>query len=508
MDSALLAALIGTLGGGLVTGGAAYSRTRTSVRTAARLIYAELTRDSVAVAYFRQTGHWLAPNLSRAAWDTQGAVLARRRSGASFETVHRGYEALELAPFIADETLSVSERQEWLTREAKHLVAAIHEIGAIAQVPARQIKEWTRRLEHPAPAQHGPHPLARTGLIPLALLERLTQDTVPVLGFSGSGVRLTEDGPQPLPDAKFVADLVIFDAGNSERTTDLPVVRYTGLPPVGDPAIDETFDALLNTRKFFSEVYGRAKFPFHGRPLAAVVHYKKDFVNGWWDGDSLILGDGDGAVFQRFSKCPEVVASEAARGLYEVTFNLTHSEGESAALTRSICEVFGLLVKQWSLDQTADEADWILGAGLLAPGRQGDGLRSVKAPGTAYNDNVLGQDPQPAHMDDYVVTEQDNGGTHINNGIPAHAFYLLAARLGGHAWEKAGQIWWDALTSDNTREGLLFADWAHLTITAARNRYGENSEEERATIDAWSGVGVAPSADVTTSSGDVAADGT
>ncbi|GAA5022679.1 M4 family metallopeptidase [Streptomyces siamensis] len=502
MDSALFAAIIGTLGGGLVTGGAALLRNRTSVRTAGRLIYAELTRNSVAVAYFRQTGHWAAPSLSREAWDAHGTVLARRRSGASFEAVHRGYEALELAPFIADDTLSEVERDEWLSREAARLSAAIEEIGGIAQVPTAQIREWTRRLEGPRPAHRTPHPLARAGLIPLSLLEALTQDAVPSDGFTNAGVALTDEGPKPLPDATSVADLVIFDAKNGKKTVDLAVARYTGLPPVGDLVIDETYDLLITTRRFFREVYGRAQLPSGGGPLAAVVHYGKNYPNGRWDGYSLILGDGDGAVFQRFSQCPEVIAGEATWGLDEMLYFVSF-QGEEGALARSHCDVFGTLVKQWSLGQSVDEADWIMGAGLLAPGRQGVGLRSLKAPGTAYDDNVMGKDPQPAHMDGYIVTK-GNEGNYINCGIPNHAFYLLATSLGGRAWEHAGQIWWDALTSDGLRDGLHFADWAQRTVTAARVRYGEESKEERAVLDAWSGVGVMPSVAGAVAGGDEA----
>ena len=66
--------------------------------------------------------------------------------------------------------------------------------------------------------------------------------------------------------------------------------------------------------------------------------------------------------------------------------------------------MFGSLVKQYALDQTADRADWLIGAGLLAPGVSGVALRSMKAPGTAYDDDVLGKDPQPATMSDYVTT--------------------------------------------------------------------------------------------------------
>src|SRR5207249_2669613 len=63
-----------------------------------------------------------------------------------------------------------------------------------------------------------------------------------------------------------------------------------------------------------------------------------------------------------------------------------------------------------------------------------------------YDDPVLGRDPQPADMAHYVHTGSDNGGVHINSGIPNRAFCLTALHLGGYAWQKAGLIWYRALT--------------------------------------------------------------
>ena len=65
------------------------------------------------------------------------------------------------------------------------------------------------------------------------------------------------------------------------------------------------------------------------------------------------------------------------------------------ALNESMSDVFGSLIKQYTLGQTAAEADWLIGAGLLAPRVTGIALRSMKEPGTAYDDDVLGKDPQP-----------------------------------------------------------------------------------------------------------------
>ena len=69
----------------------------------------------------------------------------------------------------------------------------------------------------------------------------------------------------------------------------------------------------------------------------------------------------------------------------------------------------------------------------------------MKAPGTAFDDPVLGRDEQPATMAGYVHTTMDNGGVHTNSGIPNHAFYVAAMAFGGYAWEKAGRIWYETL---------------------------------------------------------------
>jgi len=113
----------------------------------------------------------------------------------------------------------------------------------------------------------------------------------------------------------------------------------------------------------------------------------------------------------------------------------------------------------------------------------------MKAPGTAYDDDVLGKDPQPAHMRDFVKTQDDNGGVHVNCGIPNRAFYLAATAIGGFSWEKGGQIWYDTLTNE-LRPDANFATAASRTVEVARRRFGLGSKEERAVEGAWKKVGV------------------
>jgi Zn-dependent metalloprotease len=151
--------------------------------------------------------------------------------------------------------------------------------------------------------------------------------------------------------------------------------------------------------------------------------------------------------------------------------------------------VFGSLVKQYQHNQSATEADWIIGAGLLTGNVNGVGIRSMKAPGTAYNDPVLGKDPQPGHMNDYVNTISDNGGVHIDSGIPNRAFYTTAVELGGYAWEKAGRIWYVTL-KDKLTANSKFQDCANLTFQMAGELFGAGSIEQQAVKKGWAEVGL------------------
>lgn len=113
----------------------------------------------------------------------------------------------------------------------------------------------------------------------------------------------------------------------------------------------------------------------------------------------------------------------------------------------------------------------------------------MRAPGTAYNDPVLGKDPQPAHMKDYLTTSQDNGGVHINSGIINHAFYVSTIEIGGYAWAKAGQVWYKALT-EKLNSNSNFQNAADLTFLTAGEIFGLGSLEQLAIKTGWTEVGI------------------
>ena len=280
----------------------------------------------------------------------------------------------------------------------------------------------------------------------------------------------------------------ISTAKNARR---LPgtVVRREGEAATGDAAADEAYDGFGATWALFHDVYGRNSIDGAGMTLAGTVHYDKGYDNAFWNGERMVFGDGDGEIFGRFTASLEVIGHELTHGVTESTAGLIY-QGQPGALNEHVSDVFGVLVKQHSLGQDATTADWLVGADLLLPGVAGVAIRSMISPGTAYDDPRLGKDPQPDHMSDFVTTSDDNGGVHINSGIPNRAFALAARAIGGQAWTAAGQIWFDVLTGADITARTDFATFARLTVAAAAARFGSDSAQHDAVRDGWVTVGV------------------
>ncbi len=285
----------------------------------------------------------------------------------------------------------------------------------------------------------------------------------------------------------------VYDARFS---TNLPgsLARAEGGPVSPDPAVNEAYEGSGVTYDLFSDIYGRNSIDGRGLKLDSTVHYQKSYDNAFWDGRQMVYGDGDEdlpvsqRLFNRFTIAIDVIGHELTHGVTQNEANMAYWD-QSGALNESFSDVFGILVKQYQHKQTAVQARWVIGEGLLSSNVRGIGLRSMKAPGTAYDDPVLGKDPQPSHMKDFIHTSDDNGGVHLNSSIPNHAFYITAINLGDYAWKKAGLIWYKTLT-EKLQERSNFQDAANFTCAAAGELYGRGSLEQKAVQNGWAQVGI------------------
>ena len=265
------------------------------------------------------------------------------------------------------------------------------------------------------------------------------------------------------------------------------LVREEGGSRTKDPAVHEAYAHAGYVYDFFKQVYARNSLDDRGMSLISSVHLLKKHNNAYWNGEQMVYGDGDGRRFIRFTKSLDVVGHEFAHGVVTHTCNLIY-QNEPGALNEHLADVMGLLVRQWRRDESARNGDWTIGKACLGPEVVASGLRTFLAEKAFENDPIMGTDEQPKHIDHKYNGSQDYGGVHINSGIPNHAFYVTARELGGKAWTRAGQIWYDTL-------GLLgaesdFANMVAKTLQAAAARYDAGSREVRAVQKGWKAVGL------------------
>ena len=358
--------------------------------------------------------------------------------------------------------------------------------------------EPTRRRSHPAACSVLPPPLLHEVLRrgdaeqrEAALRTLATDETL----------RLLRATAPRLPHRPRVAGLV--DAGprravsDAQNGTALPgvLVRAEGAPPTGDPAVDEAYEHLGTSHAFLDVTLARASLDDEGQALDATVHFDVGYDNAFWDGERMVFGDGDGRLFGRFTAALDVVAHELGHGVTADEAGLVYA-GEPGALNEHVSDVLGVTTAQWAAgaDDPATAA-WTVGAALLLPAVQGRALRDMAAPGTAYDDPVLGRDPQVGHVRDFVVTTADNGGVHLNSGIPNRAFVVACRGLGAPSWGPVGAVWYDALRDAAVGPRTRFAGFAAATLRAAGLRGVEVADAVRA---GWDAVGVVPAAGVGT----------
>ena len=237
-----------------------------------------------------------------------------------------------------------------------------------------------------------------------------------------------------------------------------PVVRGEGDQPAPDPAVNDAYDGVGAARKFYQDVLNRDSLDNAGATLNAYVNFGVGFDNAFWDGVELVFGNGSGQIFKDFTGSVDVIGHELTHGVTQYTAGLVYTD-QPGALNESFSDIFGCCVEQFATGQDAGEFNWLIGEEIMADQLYGEALRSMAHPGTAYDDAVLGKDPQPDSMAGYVP----GGDPHLNSGIPNRAFYLAAMELGTM---NAAKIWYSAL--QNLWPTSQFTDAAHQCGEMAR----------------------------------------
>jgi Zn-dependent metalloprotease len=321
-----------------------------------------------------------------------------------------------------------------------------------------------------------PGPNQRTAMVTRELVAARQRNRLP------AGGRLMGITPPTPGDT----DRAIYDDQNTWNF-DVDLIRGEGDPPVAAQNANQAYDHAGAARSYLKDVLNREGADNAGMTINVNVNFGTGFNNAFWDGVRLTMGNGDGVIFVDFAASPDVVGHELGHGVVQFTANLDYYS-QSGALNESFADVLGSLIEQRLRGQDFESANWLIGDEIMAPGLYGEALRSMAHPGTAYDNPILGQDPQPAHMDDYYAGPADNQGVHINSGICNRAFYLTASELGT---DQAGSIWYAGL--QNLWPTAMFSDAAEVLAAQARILARDGAVDRQAAQvvrSAWRSVGV------------------
>ncbi|MBX3151915.1 M4 family metallopeptidase [Candidatus Obscuribacterales bacterium] len=280
-------------------------------------------------------------------------------------------------------------------------------------------------------------------------------------------------------------DRKIYDAQGRQSLPGTKA-RFEGDKATGDVVVDNAYEFHGGVKDFLAQVVKRNSIDDAGMALVGTVHYGRKYNNAFWNGSQMTYGDGDGDLFQTFV-IEDVVGHEMAHGVTEHTSSLVY-QGQSGALNEHFSDVVGVLCRQYRQKLSAADDSWLVGPGLWTKKVNGRALRDMLNPGTAYDDPKTGKDPQPAHMKDLYTGWSDNGGVHINSGIPNKAFATFARAVGGNAWERPFEIWY--ATNCGANRVTSKADFKAFVAKSLENCRALHPTLEADLKAAWAAVGL------------------
>ncbi|TDM12105.1 M4 family metallopeptidase [Macrococcus lamae] len=277
-----------------------------------------------------------------------------------------------------------------------------------------------------------------------------------------------ENGNYYLSDVTHTGTIETYDAKNSTSRYSIVYDTDTSFTSTAQRAAVDAHYYADQVYDYYKNVHNRDSYDNQGAPIYSIVHYSRNYNNAFWNGESMVYGDGDGVTFSPLSGANDVIAHELTHAVTEKTAGLVY-ENQPGALNESFSDVFGYFV----------DPDFLMGEDVYTPNRSGDALRSMSNPET-YG--------QPAHMNNYKnlpnTSAGDWGGVHTNSGIPNKAFYNTVTKLGKAKSEK---IYYRALAYYLT-PNATFADAKAALVRSATDLYG--STDASTVSNAWNQVGV------------------
>jgi Zn-dependent metalloprotease len=274
--------------------------------------------------------------------------------------------------------------------------------------------------------------------------------------------------------------VLVYDCGHTTSLPGLPVARPEAS---ADAAARRVFEETAAVADFFHDCFGRNSIDGRGMTLLSSIHYGTSYNNAFWNSRQMTYGDGDGRLFVDFTRSQDVIAHELMHGVTEFTADFDYAD-EPGGLNESMSDVFGSMFRQWRRGQDAASADWLIGADIVGPDAVARGyscLRDLSDPSATH---CLSR--QPRHYSGYFPGMDP----HDSSGIPNFAFYTAAMAIGGNSWERAGRVWYEALTTYGPSRTLGMKRFADRTRECAQRLFPNDMTVVSAIEGGWNAVGL------------------
>jgi Zn-dependent metalloprotease len=252
--------------------------------------------------------------------------------------------------------------------------------------------------------------------------------------------------PQPGSGGRLIYD----DQHNWPPTYDVQFIRGEGDPAVAGQNANKAYDDLGLVRRYYRDKLGRNSIDNAGLNIKANVNLGVDFDNAFWEPNLLLMAYGNGGfLFKDLTGDLDVSGHELTHGVTQFTAGLIYNYYQSGALNESFSDMLGSAIDAWANNRAADAHNWLIGEDIMADQFSGEALRSMAEPGTAYDNPILGRDPQPRDMSGYY----EPADPHIMSGITNRWFYLICVEIGIEAgalimYQTLQNLWPSAVFSD------------------------------------------------------------
>jgi len=275
--------------------------------------------------------------------------------------------------------------------------------------------------------------------------------------------------------------IATYDANNTSYGDNFAASLVTSTNNSWLPTAVSAHYSATVTYEYYKNIHAWNSINNQGASIPMIINVTDEdgnsMENAFWNGVAAYFGNG-GSTFKPLAGGLDVGAHELGHAVVGNSANLEY-QYQSGAINESFADISGAML---------DRGDWQIGEDVVkstAAGFPTGALRDMSDPhngGTGLNSPSW----QPAHMNEIYTGSEDNGGVHINSGIPNKAYYLYATKV---TREKAEKVFYRALFNYLTRSSQ-FIDLRLSVIQAAKDLYGNSSVEVTEAANAFNQVGI------------------